>query len=48
MRVAEEADTVRSVNGSSRKPVDVIEFQGACLAAPLAFLVGETAAAAHD
>src|SRR5712664_4539601 len=46
MRVAEETDTVRAVNGSSRKPVEVIEFQGACLAAPTAMLVSETAAAA--
>src|SRR5712664_4413223 len=46
MRVAEETDTVRAVNGSSRKPVEVIEFQGACLAAPTAMLVSETAMAA--
>src|SRR5712664_4364650 len=46
MRVAEETDTVRAVNGSSRKPVAMIEFQGARLAASAAMLVGETAAAA--
>src|SRR5712671_2265980 len=48
MRMAQEADPVRSVNWISSEPVAMIEFQVACLAAPLAFLVGETAAAAHD
>ena len=46
MAAAEQADPVRSVEIRSREPVEVIEFQGTCLAAPAAILVGEGAAAA--
>ena len=46
MRTTEQADPVNSVKVRSREPVPVIEFQGACLAAPAAIFVGEGAAAA--
>ncbi len=45
VRTAEQADPVRSVERRSCEAVAVIEFQGACLAAPAAMLVGERAAA---
>jgi hypothetical protein len=45
VRTAEEADPVCAVNWSSREPVAVVEFQGACLAAPAAMPVSKGAAA---
>src|SRR5216684_5706105 len=46
VRTTEQADPVRSVKTRSREPVQVIEFQGAGLAAPAPMPVGERAAAA--
>jgi hypothetical protein len=44
----QQADTVCSVEPRSRETVDVIEFQVASLGAPVAMLVGQRAAPAHD
>src|SRR5438128_12562396 len=48
VRPAKQADAIGSVEMRSRKPLHMIEFQGASLGAPPSAVVGESAATTHD